>query len=69
MKPNEFWNCTYREASLYCEINLIRMQDDFRQEIILQEAVTDKVIQADAMSNKSPKIVPLQKTFPTLFKK
>lgn len=43
--------------------------DNFRQEIRLQEAATDKLIQADAMSNRRPKIVPLQKTFEKLFPK
>lgn len=45
------------------------MQDEFKQQIILQEAVTNKVIQADSLSNRNPKIVPLQKMFPNLFKK
>ena len=43
--------------------------DNFRQEIRLQEAVTDKIIMADAMSNRRPKIIPLQKTFEGLFPK
>lgn len=67
MKPNEFWNSTYREINIYTQANLCHIIDDFKQEIKLQEAVTDKLIMADAMSNRRPKIIPLQKTFEKLF--
>lgn len=67
MKPYEFWNSSYREINLYTKSNLCHVMDDFRQEIRLQEAVTDKMIMADAMSNRRPKILPLQKTFKNLF--
>lgn len=59
---------TYQEVNKFCQANLIRLQDDFKRNIILQEAVTDKLIQADSM-NKKPKIVPLKKIFNELFKK
>lgn len=67
MKPKEFWDSTYREINVYTQANLCHVIDEFRQEIRLQEAVTDKLIQADAMSNRRPKIVPLQKTFEKFF--
>lgn len=67
MKPNEFWNSTYREINLYTQSNLYHRIDDIKQEIRLQEAVTDKVIMADAMSNRKPKIISLYKTFEKLF--
>lgn len=67
MKPSEFWNCTYREINIFTQTNLCKMTDEFRQEITLQEAVTDKLIMADSMSNKRPKIIPLHKTFENLF--
>ena len=67
MKPSEFWDSTYREINIYTQSNLCHVIDDFRQEIKLQEAVTDKLIMADAMSNKRPKVVPLQNTFKNLF--
>lgn len=67
MKPNDFWNSTYREINIYTQANLCHIIDDFKQEIKLQEAVTDKLIMADAMSNRKPKIIPLQKTFEKLF--
>lgn len=67
MKPNEFWNSTYREINIFTQSNLCKIMDQFRQEIQLQEAVTDKIIMADAMSNKRPKIIPLHKTFKKLF--
>lgn len=69
MKPNEFWNSTYREINIFTTANLTRIMDEFRQEIRLQEAATDKLILADAMSNRHPKINPLQKTFEKLFPK
>lgn len=58
---------TYKEINKFCQANLIRLQDDFKRNIILQEAVTDKMIQADSMSKK-PKIVPLKKMFSEIFK-
>lgn len=67
MKPNEFWNSTYREINIYTQSNLCHIIDDFKQEIKLQEAVTDKLIMADAMSNRKPKIISLYKTFKKLF--
>ncbi len=67
MKPNEFWNSTYREINIYTQANLCHVIDNFRQDIRLQEAVTDKLIMADAMSNKKPKIIQLQKVFKNLF--
>ncbi len=66
--PNNFWRMTYKEINKFCQANLIKLQDDFKRNIILQEAVTDKMIQADSM-NKKPKIVPLKKVFNQLFKK
>lgn len=66
--PKEFWNMTYKEINSFCQANLIRLQDDFKRNIVLQEAVTDKIIQADSM-NKRPKIVPLRKMFKEMFKK
>lgn len=47
---------------------MIRIKEDFKQDVILQEAATNKLIQADSMSKK-PKIVPLKKMFKELFDK
>lgn len=67
MKPEEFWNSTYREINMFTQANLYRILDEFKQQIQLQEAVTNKLIMADSMSNRRPKIIPLQKTFEKLF--
>lgn len=67
MKPSDFWNATYREVLLYCQVNLIKISDEFRQKIVVQEATTDKLIQADAMREK-PKVIPLKEMFKKLFK-
>lgn len=69
LMPMEFWKSTYKEVNLFCQSNLMKLQDDFKRNIILQEAVTNKLIMADSMGNKKPKIVPLQKTFKNLFSK
>ncbi len=68
LTPNEFWNGRYKEIYLYCEINVIKMQEDFKQKIILNDATTDKLIQADSL-NKNAKIVPLRKMFDKIFSK
>lgn len=52
---------------MFTQANLCKVTDDFKREINLFEAVTDKLILADAMSNKRPKIAPLHKTFAKLF--
>ena len=51
---------------MFCEMNLIKIKDDFKQKIVIQEATTDKLIKADGM-NKSPKILPLRTMFKKLF--
>jgi hypothetical protein len=67
MKPEEFWNSEYRQIDSYLQINMIKILDDFKMQITLQEAVTDKLIKADSMS-KRPKIIPLRKMFSKIFK-
>ena len=66
VKPEEFWNCEYRQINSYLQTNMIKMLDEFKMQIVLQEAVTDKLIKADSMS-KRPKVVPLKKSFNKLF--
>lgn len=67
LKPNEFWECTYREVVLFCEVGSMRRKECFKSDVILQEAVTNKLIGADGM-NKRPKVVPLRKMFEGVFK-
>ncbi len=52
---------------MYTQANLYHTIDDFKQEIKLQDAVTDKMIRANPMSNSNPKVISLQKTFEKLF--
>lgn len=47
---------------------MVRTVDEFKHEITLQEAVTDKLIRADSMT-KRPKVIPLRKTFKKLFER
>lgn len=67
MKPDEFWNSEYRQINSYLQMNMIKILDDFKMQLTLQEAVTDKLIKADSM-NKRPKVIPLRKMFNKLFK-
>ena len=64
VRPQEFWSSRYKEIYSYCEIQFVRIMEDFKQEINL----TDKMLQGDSM-RKKPKIVPLRKTFKMLFTK
>lgn len=67
LKPNEFWNAKYSEINMYCKIQIIKVIDNLKQEINLQEAVTNKIIRADSMS-KNPKIVLIRDNYKELFK-
>ena len=69
MKPEEFWNSTYREINVFTQVRLVRIMDELRQEMKVQEEVTNKLIMADAMSNRKPKITSLLKIFEKLFPK
>lgn len=68
MKPSEFWNCRYKEICLFCEMGLLKIQDSFKQNIQLNDATTDKLIQAHPL-NKAQSIKPIKQCFPNLFKK
>ena len=67
MKPDEFWNSEYRQINSYLQTNMIKMLDDFKMQVTLQEAVTDKLIKADSMSKRA-KVIRLRKIFNKLFK-
>lgn len=45
----------------------MKIIDDLKREINLQEAVTNKLIRADSMS-RNPKIVPIRDSYKELFK-
>ncbi len=69
MKPEEFWNSTYREINIFTQVRLTKIMDELRQEIQIQEEVTNKLIMADAMSNRRPKIISLLTIFQKIFPK
>ncbi|MCI8546511.1 MAG: hypothetical protein HFJ44_04675 [Clostridia bacterium] len=69
MKPEEFWNSTYREINIFTQVRLTKIMDELRQEIQVQEEVTNKLIMADAMSNRRPKIISLLTIFQKIFPK
>ena len=68
MQPREFWNCDFKRVTLYCASNTIKENENYKQSIILNEAVTNKIIQAHQLNRKS-KIVPLTKVFRNFFEK
>ena len=67
MKPYEFWNSRYLEINAYCQTHLVKIIDDLKREINLQEAVTNKLIRADSMS-RNPKVIPVRDNYKELFK-
>lgn len=67
MKPHEFWNSRYSEINAYCQTHLVKIIDDLKSEINLQEAITNKLIRADSMS-KNPKIILIRDNYKKLFK-
>lgn len=67
MKPNEFWNGRYIEINKYCQSHLIKIMDDLKREIVLQEAVTNKLIAGNCM-NQNAKIILIKDNYPELFK-
>ena len=66
IKPHEFWNSRYSEINTYCQIHLVKIIDELKSEINLQEAVTNKLIRADSMS-KNPKIILIRDNYKELF--
>ena len=66
MKPNEFWNCTYRELVTYVNSNVLQSEERFKQEIVLVDALGNKLI--EAFGSKHPKNTSLVKdVFKNLF--
>lgn len=50
-------------------MNVIKMKDDFKKQIQIQEATTNKLIMADSMSNERPELVTIESMFKDLFEK
>lgn len=67
MKPHEFWNYRYTQINTYCKTHLVKIVDDLKREINLQEIVTNKLIRADSMT-RNPKIIPIRNSYKELFK-
>lgn len=67
MKPAEFWDCDYREVVRYCNMTSLRYMENFKEQILIEEAVTDKLIRADALVNEKPKFLSLIKRFKHIF--
>lgn len=57
---------SFREITLYCEMQSIKVLEQLKQEIQVQEAVTDKLIGASIIQ-KNPKVISLKSMFEKLF--
>lgn len=53
MTPNEFWNCTYKEAKLYVDSNSLQRENEYKKQIILFEKFGNKLI--NGLSYRKPK--------------
>lgn len=67
MKPKEFWDCTYKEVTVYCQANVCKITDDFRRQIQIQEAVSNKMIKSNPMMYKNPEVISLFSMFKEIF--
>lgn len=66
MKPHEFWNSKYSETTVYCQTHLVKIIDDLKREINLQEEATDKLLMGDCM-NQNAKIIYIRDSYKKLF--
>lgn len=67
MKPHEFWNCTYREVSLYVQSFYKQQEYEFKNQISLLEALSDKILVANPYIVKNSKFTTLRSVFDNLF--
>lgn len=66
MKPNEFYNCTYKEAKEFVEYNSLQRKNELKNNIQLLEGMADKIISATKWNK--PKYISLVKNiFKDLF--
>lgn len=66
MKPYEFWNSRYSEIKAYCQIHFVKIIDELKREIDLQEAVTNKLIAGDCM-NQNAKMITIKEQYKELY--
>ena len=68
MKPEEFWNCTYRELFVFVKSNSLQREEEYKKNIILFDALGEKII--NIIGRRKPKRISLVKeTFKYLFEK
>lgn len=60
IKPQEFWNSTYREIKLYVESQSSQLELNIKNNIMLAENLGNKIISA-SMTAKKPKNINLIK--------
>lgn len=47
MKPHEFWNCTFKDAKKFVEAFYKNKQIDYKNQIMLLDAMASKIINAN----------------------
>lgn len=65
--PEQYWNNTIKQNMIYVQSNLAKKLDDAREKIQLAEITTDKLIKADALSTKNPKVLRIVDSYDSLF--
>lgn len=66
LKPQDFWNGTFREINIYCQANIAKHKDKLKQDIDLQENATNKLISGDCM-NQNAKIILIRDSYKELY--
>lgn len=67
MKPHEFWDCTYRDASLFVQSFFRKEVDDFKRQIVLYENFGNKILNAGMTSNNPRNVSLIEEVYDDLF--
>jgi hypothetical protein len=68
MKPKEFMDCTYREAKLFAQSFFHNKELQLKEQIILFENITNKLLYNDPNIVKRPQKIKLVDLYKDLFK-
>lgn len=68
MKPNEFWQSTYREVVLFVESKVAQYEFELKQQIRLADNLGNKLISASMIAKKPKNINLIKEIYFDLFK-
>ena len=68
MKPHEFANCDYREVSLFANSFIKNEENKLKNQIILFDKVSDKIIKMNPFNKKTKYISLVRDVYSELFK-